>query len=75
MFFIGLFSLFLKGYRFIFIILSLEVIMIRIVIINVGNLMELEFFLILICSVCSSIMGLLLIIIFLNFIGNDLVIF
>jgi hypothetical protein len=68
---VGLISLFIKGRRFIYVLLSLEILVIGMLVCNLSVVSELSFLLLLVTSVVSSIVGLVMIISLLTSYGED----
>nr|NP_579957.2 NADH dehydrogenase subunit 4L [Necator americanus]CAD10442.2 NADH dehydrogenase subunit 4L [Necator americanus] len=73
--FISLFMLFFKWYRFIFILISLEFMMMSLFIKFSGILTEIMFFYFMCFSVISSILGMVVMVGGMKFYGNDQCIF
>ena len=72
-FLVGLIILVMKSNRFIYILLSLEIIIIGILIFNMSLVSELNFIIILVFSVVSRVMGLLMMVILLSSYGHEYV--
>ena len=70
---IALITLLLKGTRFIYVLLSLEIIVIGMLVYNITVLSRLSFILILTISVVSSVIGLVIIVLLLSSYGRDYV--
>lgn len=70
-FLVGLIILIMKSNRFIYILLSLEIMIIGILIFNISLVSELNFIIILVFSVVSSVIGLLVIVILLSSYGHE----
>ena len=70
-FLVGLIILIMKSNRFIYILLSLEIIMMGILMFNISLVSELNFIIILVFSVVSSVMGLLMMVILLSSYGHE----
>jgi hypothetical protein len=70
-FLVGLIILIMKSNRFIYILLSLEIIIIGILIFNMSLVSELNFIIILVFSVVSRVMGLLMMVILLSSYGHE----
>lgn len=70
-FLVGLIMLIMKSNRFIYILLSLEIIIMGILIFNMSLVIELNFIIILVFSVVSSVMGLLIMVILLSSYGHE----
>lgn len=70
-FLVGLIILIMKSNRFIYILLSLEIIIIGILMFNMSLMSELNFIIILVFSVVSSVIGLLIIVILLSSYGHE----
>ena len=70
-FLVGLIILVMKSNRFIYILLSLEIIMMGILMFNISLVRELNFIIILVFSVVSSVMGLLMMVILLSSYGHE----
>jgi len=70
-FLVGLIMLIMKSNRFIYILLSLEMIMIGILIFNMSLVSELNFIIILVFSVVSRVIGLLIIVMLLSSYGHE----
>lgn len=70
-FLVGLIMLIMKSNRFIYILLSLEIIIIGILIFNMSLVSELNFIIILVFSVVSSVMGLLIMVMLLSSYGHE----
>ena len=68
---VGLISLFIKGRRFIYVLLSLEMLVVGMLVCNVSVVSELSFLLLLVTAVVSSIVGLVIIIRLLTSYGED----
>nr|CAD88791.1 NADH dehydrogenase subunit 4L [Necator americanus] len=73
--FVSLFMLFFKWYRFIFILISLEFMMMSLFIKFSGILTEIMFFYFMCFSVISSILGMVVMVGGMKFYGNDQCIF
>ena len=72
-FLVGLIILIIKSNRFIYILLSLEMIIMGILIFNISLVSELNFIIMLVFSVVSRVMGLLIIVILLSSYGHEYV--
>lgn len=70
-FLVGLIMLIMKSNRFIYILLSLEIIIIGILIFNISLISELNFIIMLVFSVVSSVMGLLIMVMLLRSYGHE----
>ena len=70
-FLVGLIILVMKSNRFIYILLSLEIIMMGKLMFNISLVRELNFIIILVFSVVSSVMGLLMMVILLSSYGHE----
>ena len=70
-FLVGLIILVMKSNRFIYILLSLEIIIIGILMFNMSLVSELNFIIILVFSVVSRVMGLLMMVILLSSYGHE----
>ena len=70
-FLVGLIILVMKSNRFIYILLSLEIIMMGILMFNISLVSELNFIIILVFSVVSSVMGLLMMVMLLSSYGHE----
>jgi hypothetical protein len=70
-FLVGLIILIMKSNRFIYILLSLEIIIIGILMFNMSLVSELNFIIILVFSVVSRVMGLLMMVILLSSYGHE----
>ena len=70
-FLVGLIILVMKSNRFIYILLSLEIIIMGILMFNISLVRELNFIIILVFSVVSSVMGLLMMVMLLSSYGHE----
>ena len=70
-FLVGLIILVMKSNRFIYILLSLEIIMMGILMFNISLVSELNFIIILVFSVVSSVIGLLMMVMLLSSYGHE----
>lgn len=70
-FLVGLIILIIKSNRFIYILLSLEMMIIGILIFNMSLVTELNFIIMLVFSVISSVIGLLIMVMLLNSYGHE----
>ena len=70
-FLVGLIMLIMKSNRFIYILLSLEIIIMGILIFNMSLVSELNFIIILVFSVVSSVIGLLIMVMLLRSYGHE----
>lgn len=70
-FLVGLIILVIKSNRFIYILLSLEIIIMGILMFNISLVSELNFIIILVFSVVSSVMGLLMMVMLLSSYGHE----
>jgi len=70
-FLVGLIILIMKRNRFIYILLSLEIIIMGILMFNMSLVSELNFIIILVFSVVSSVMGLLIMVMLLSSYGHE----
>lgn len=70
-FLVGLIMLIMKSNRFIYILLSLEIIIMGILMFNMSLVSELNFIIILVFSVVSSVMGLLIMVMLLSSYGHE----
>jgi hypothetical protein len=71
--FVGLITLILKGGRFVYILLSLEMLVMGILIYNITVLTSVCYIIILCISVVSSVVGLVIIVVLLSSYGRDYV--
>jgi len=70
-FLVGLIILIMKRNRFIYILLSLEIMIMGILMFNMSLVSELNFIIILVFSVVSSVMGLLIMVMLLSSYGHE----
>ena len=70
-FLVGLIMLIMKSNRFIYILLSLEIIIIGILMFNISLVRELNFIVMLVFSVVSSVIGLLMMVMLLSSYGHE----
>jgi len=73
LFFIGLLSIFIKSRRFVYLLLSLEIIIMGVLIFNITIIREVNFILILVFSVSSSVVGLIILVNLLSQFGSEYV--